>query len=432
MEHITPLQSSQEEVQKKKPQQPNVHRISSDEEGETDVETEDSSSGSSGCESMYDSQFDSEDDIDDFLFDTYIDQDAEYFGVGEEKVNQGDNEVGQEEENEGDEDELRSLCDSDEDNPTFPVFNARIDMANPVFKLWMIFKSHKEVKEAVKSYSIKHGKEIKFKKNESIRVRAVCKDGCPWVLFASKMHDSSNMQIKTLNDEHRCNRQFKNIHVNSRWLSEQYLHTFRSNPKIPMKCFRETVMKDHVVNVFMSQAYRTRRKAMTKIEGTYAEQYGKLWDYMEEVRRSNPGSTIVMKVDEQTLSAPQPRFIRLYMCFAACKVGFMAGCRPFIGVDGCHLKGPHKGVLLAAIGVDANNCMFPIAVAVVEGETKSSWSWFLELLKDDVGIVNQYGWTFMSDKQKGLIPAFEAVLPLVEHRYIHMLILRLILMHLTT
>lgn len=61
--------------------------------------------------------------------------------------------------------------------------------------------------------------------------------------------------------------------------------------------------------------------------------------------------------------------------------------------------------------------MFPIAVAVVEGETKASWSWFLNLLKDDVGIVNQYGWTFMSDKQKGLIPAFEEVLPLVDHRY---------------
>ncbi|KAM7510789.1 hypothetical protein LguiB_009664 [Lonicera macranthoides] len=428
-------------------------------------EIETDSGSSSGCESMYDSEFDSDHDIDDLLFDANVDPDAEKSGVRENNSDEGvDDAVRREENDEGvddavrreendeendegvddairreenDEgidttvggdreensenncDELRSLCDLDDEggeNPTYPVFNTKNDMSDPVFKLGMIFKDRKEVKEAIKVYSIKHGKEIKFKKNESSRIRAVCRDGCPWLLFASKMSESRNMQIKTLNEEHKCNRQFRNTHVNSRWLSEQYMDTFRANPKIPMKYFKETVMRDHVVNVSVSQAYRTRKKAMRRIQGTYTKQYAKLWDYMEEVRRTNLGSTIVMKVDEQSLSEAQPKFLRLYMCFAACKQGFLAGCKPFIGVDGCHLKSHHKGILLAAIGVDANNFMFPIAVAVVEGETKSYWSWFLELLKEDVGVINQHGWTFMSDKQKGLIHAFEEVMPLVHHR----------------
>ncbi|CAB4309835.1 unnamed protein product [Prunus armeniaca] len=33
-----------------------------------------------------------------------------------------------------------------------------------------------------------------------------------------------------------------------------------------------------------------------------------------------------------------PLFERLYVCLDACKKDFLAGCRPIIGVDGCHLK----------------------------------------------------------------------------------------------
>ncbi|KAL0430654.1 UNVERIFIED_CONTAM: hypothetical protein Sradi_0691400 [Sesamum radiatum] len=58
----------------------------------------------------------------------------------------------------------------------------------------------------------------------------------------------------------------------------------------------------------------------------------------------------------------------------------MSGCRPVIGVDGCHLKGPYGGVLLTAVSIDPNN-LYPLAYAVVAGETRESWQWFLELLK---------------------------------------------------
>ena len=42
----------------------------------------------------------------------------------------------------------------------------------------------------------------------------------------------------------------------------------------------------------------------------------------------------------------EDRFERLYICFNACKTGFLSGCKPVVGLDGCHLRGPHKGVLL--------------------------------------------------------------------------------------
>ena len=73
------------------------------------------------------------------------------------------------------------------------------------------------------------------------------------------------------------------------------------------------------------------------------------------------GSTIVMKLVNGTLDMGEPRFQRFYVCFAAYKERFKLGYIKFFGVDGCHLKGPHKAILLAAVGVDANNSMFPIA-----------------------------------------------------------------------
>jgi hypothetical protein len=83
-----------------------------------------------------------------------------------------------------------------------------------------------------------------------------------------------------------------------------------------------------------------------------------------------------------------------------CKDSFFH-CRSVIGLDGCFLKGYYGGMLLAAIGRDPNDQMLPIAYAVVEGETKESWKWFLELLIADLGgprLCNTY--TFISDQQK--------------------------------
>ncbi|KAK4382137.1 hypothetical protein Sango_2901700 [Sesamum angolense] len=135
---------------------------------------------------------------------------------------------------------------------------------------------------------------------------------------------------------------------------------------------------------------------------------GMLFTNKNEVRKTNPGSTVLVGTEQ---IEGEERFNRFYMCFGALKAGFRAGCRPIIGVDGCHLKGPHGGILLTAVGVDPNNNLFPIAYAVVSKECRETWEWFLILLKHDLDIVRQDEYTFMSDKQKGLIQAFEEVFP---------------------
>ncbi|XP_050240946.1 uncharacterized protein LOC126689809 [Quercus robur] len=56
-------------------------------------------------------------------------------------------------------------------------------------------------------------------------------------------------------------------------------------------------------------------------------------------------------------------------------------------------------------------------MAVVEQETKESWIWFLEIFADDIGRPEEFQLVFISDRQKGLIPAIETLFPTVEHRY---------------
>ncbi|KAL3519365.1 hypothetical protein ACH5RR_017514 [Cinchona calisaya] len=94
------------------------------------------------------------------------------------------------------------------------------------------------------------------------------------------------------------------------------------------------------------------------------------------------------------------QFQRLYMYFFGVKEPFLVACRPFFGLDGTFLKGDARGVLLTAVGVDPNNGFFPIAYAATEEETKDSWMWFLNLLKEDLKIEKDYEWTIMNDKQK--------------------------------
>ncbi|KAL3508735.1 hypothetical protein ACH5RR_028136 [Cinchona calisaya] len=80
-----------------------------------------------------------------------------------------------------------------------------------------------------------------------------------------------------------------------------------------------------------------------------------------------------------------PIFQRMFVMYSAQKNGFLKGCRLVTGLELCHLKGPYGGYLMHAITRDANNQMYPLAMACMESEWKDSWSWFLGILSNEIG-----------------------------------------------
>ncbi|KAK6146113.1 hypothetical protein DH2020_019982 [Rehmannia glutinosa] len=310
--------------------------------------------------------------------------------------------------------EHRVSEDDDDEVSNPPVFNSSM-VYDPNFVLGMKFGTKAEFRKAVQSHAISTKRNLKFVKNDKIRVYVRCNESdCSWRMNALKMPKEDTFQLREYNPNHSCPPTFHVKNVKTGWLSERYAHKFQSDPNRHVKGFRLDVINDIRCHVSKDQAYRAKVKALKMLEGSPDAQYCKLWAYVEELRNSNPGSTIMLGSDNEN---GEIRFSRLYVCFDALKKGFLLGCRRIIGVDGCHLKGPYGGVLLTVVGTDPNNNLYPIAYAIVCKEMRETWEWFLTALKLDLEIVRPHEYTFMSDKQKGLIQAFEEAFPDSEHRF---------------
>ncbi|KAF3651649.1 putative enzymatic polyprotein-like [Capsicum annuum] len=149
--------------------------------------------------------------------------------------------------------------------------------------------------------------------------------------------------------------------------------------------------------------------------GNHVKKFGRIFDYRDEILRSNPGTTCVVKVDYSDDSGKLV-FQSFYICFDPCKKAFLNGCRRCIGLDGCFLKGVTKRQLLVAVAKDGNNQMLPVAWAVVQYENKNIWIWFVKLLIEDLGLTDDRDYTIISDMQKGIRATLIELLPKVEHR----------------
>uniref|UniRef100_A0A2N9J415 Transposase MuDR plant domain-containing protein n=1 Tax=Fagus sylvatica TaxID=28930 RepID=A0A2N9J415_FAGSY len=229
--------------------------------------------------------------------------------------------------------------------------------------------------KAMREYNLKIEKDLSFVKNDKDKVILMCKNKhCNYRVYGSQVRDEMTFQIKTYNLNHTCTRAYKNSAINSRWIAERYMETFRHDIQKPTIALQQEIKGKWNVDVSRIQVYRARKRAAENIQGN---------------------------VERPCLDVAAT-FQRLYVCLAATRTGFKEGCRPLIGLDGCFLKESYKGHLLSAVSRDANDNMYPICVAVVESECKVSWSWFLSTLLKDIG--------------EGLTESFKEVCPDMDHR----------------
>ncbi|GKB96769.1 mutator type transposase [Tanacetum coccineum] len=146
------------------------------------------------------------------------------------------------------------------------------------------------------------------------------------------------------------------------------------NTEIPVKSVQDQLQHNLEVQISMSKAFRAKAKAEREIRGDHVLQYSMLRDYVFELQSINPNTTVKIAIERNTdPSLPTRVFQRIYVCLGALKL---------------------------AVGLDSNNGIYPLAYALVEAESKSSWCWFLQCLGDDIDMHPNLNFTFISDRQK--------------------------------
>jgi hypothetical protein len=175
----------------------------------------------------------------------------------------------------------------------------------------------------------------------------------------------------SIRPRHTCARKYKNHLITLNWIAEWSMDSFRDQSNMFIDVLNKKVKKKWNVDIHHSSLYRARNKAQDVLYRKLSEQYYHLWDYCSTIKSTNVGSCVLLMV-ERHMHEVHCRFQNMYISFAARRNGLRYRCRPVIGLDACFLKGLYKGQLMAAIGRDANNNMYPISIVVVEAEIKDS------------------------------------------------------------
>ncbi|XP_013694559.1 protein FAR1-RELATED SEQUENCE 6-like [Brassica napus] len=154
------------------------------------------------------------------------------------------------------------------------------------------------------------------------------------------------------------------------------------------------------------KAYKVLVHARELERGTWESGYEYLPFYLQKIEAANPGTITKLVCDEED------RFRYLFIAFGACITGFQF-IRNVIVVDGAHLKGKFKGVILVAASQDGNGGIFPLAFGIVDSENHVSWEWFLNQLRLVYG--DREDLAIISDRHKSIRKSVRKVFPLA-HR----------------
>ncbi|GJZ68941.1 reverse transcriptase domain-containing protein [Tanacetum coccineum] len=241
-------------------------------------------------------------------------------------------------------------------------------------KLGEKFPTVDKFKECLTYYALANGFSLYFERSNKEKIIDKC---------------GQRKEVVSLIDDYCCVRNFNYGRLISyKWLGRHFGDKIRMNPQITLDQIARLVKKKYKCIMSKTQCRNAKKFALNKGEVTIQDHYGFFRSYAKALADSNEGSTVKVGVtvnpDEKTY------FDRFYVCFKALKDGWKMDCRRIIALD--------------------------VAWAVVSVENKDNWTWFLELIAEDLEVPNGVGLTLMYDQHKGLVEAVKDVTPLAEHR----------------
>jgi hypothetical protein len=109
-----------------------------------------------------------------------------------------------------------------------------------------------------------------------------------------------------------------------------------------------------------NKVWEGRQLALRGLHGTWDESFRMLWSFKAELEVTCPES--IVEIDcKKNKKDDRVYFCRMFVAIKACIDGFLAGCRPYLGVDSTHLTGKYNGQLAATTAIDGHNWIYPVA-----------------------------------------------------------------------
>ncbi|KAF7833883.1 hypothetical protein G2W53_008742 [Senna tora] len=220
-------------------------------------------------------------------------------------------------------------------------------------KKGLVFPDKKSLGEAVKKFSFKRHVNYNVTRSGGKSYEATCvkhDNGCPWRVRACLKANIGMWLITKYDGDHCC-----------------------ATPSVSQD--RSKLDSDIIAGLIRGMVERSADVPMSQIIQRVKEEYQFIVSYRK-----------VWLGKQKALAAPH--------------------LKPVIQVDGTFLYGKYHHTLLIAMGQDGNRNIVPLAFAIVEGETKEAWAWFLFRVREFV-VGRQAGVCLISDRSTGCLTAVE-------------------------
>ncbi|KAK2663651.1 hypothetical protein Ddye_002225 [Dipteronia dyeriana] len=225
-----------------------------------------------------------------------------------------------------------------------------------MLEVGQLFNNLQHFRQVLRDFMVQEGFELKRIKNDKERYTTGCAlDGCSWWIHASLVDDKTTFMIKTMQVRDNYQNVHKNREATTVWVARRFKPLIEENSNIDVKFLGREIHRINCLVLLAYTIYRAKNRVLNVTEEDHKRSYNNLYTY-----------------------------------------GFIV--RPFVGLDGCHLKGKFPGVILSAVAIDANNGVFPVAICICETECNDSWSWFLDNLYRHIGMEDSRRITFMTNK----------------------------------
>ena len=367
--------------------------------------------------------------------DEELTQNNEPFIANEEVGEYSDDELGeiQYEDLFGDDDDTEVNPSHTPDVPPMNLYNPAVHMTNvcleaqPVsvfsnlapyhmgdnLELGMEFENKEVCMAFVQQWHIINCLDYWAYKSDNTRYIIKCKDKtCPFKCRAAVRKKNAKWVIAKLRGPHTCaTRSMGQDHrqLTSNLVSQSIRELVNSDPSLKVKVIIAHVIEKFGYTISYRKVWIAKVKVIESLYGNWETSYNDLPQWLLIMKTYLPGTVIDLQTlpaisNEGTQLGDKRIFHRLFWAFQPCIRGF-AYCKPIVQVDGTWLYGKYRGTLLMVVAQDGNGNIFPIAFAIVEGETKDAWSFFLRNLRRHV--TPQANLCLISDRHASIKSAYE-------------------------